>query len=237
MTTAGAQIHWAAGSTEEHSFSLRRVLLACGIVGAVLYPLSDIFAAMRYPGFSYRDQAVSELFAIGAPTSAIVVPLFTSSSTLLLLFAIGIWMSANGRRWVRLMAVMMALNAIDALVLWNCFPMHMRGVQQTFTDKMHGLLAMDPFLLAAVVLGAVVFRGWFRMYTVTTIVFTTVLAIVSLSFIPNFMASLPTPWMGATERASQYATNLWYAVLAVRLLRPAERGANVRPQMVASNQI
>lgn len=219
MTTAGAQIHWTAGSTGEHGISLRRLLVACGVVGAVLYPLSDIFAVMRYPGFSYRDQAVSELFAIGAPTSAIVVPLFTVSSGLLFLFAIGIWMSANGQRWVRLMAVMMALNTIDALVLWNVFPMHMRGVRPTFTDTMHGLLAIDPFLLAAVVLGAIAFRGWFRVYTVTTIVFTTILAIISLSFVTAFVANQPTPWMGAAERASQYATNLWYAVLAVLLLR------------------
>jgi hypothetical protein len=188
-------------------------------VGAVLYPLSDIFAVTRYPGFSYRDQAVSELFAIGAPTSAIVVPLFTLSSGMLLLFAIGIWMSANGQRWVRPMAVMMALNTIDALVLWNVFPMHMRGAQPTFTDTMHGVLAIDPFLLAAVVLGAVAFRGWFRVYTVTTIVFTSVLAIASFSFVTALIANQPTPWMGAAERAAQYATNLWYAVLAAVLLR------------------
>jgi hypothetical protein len=67
-------------SIEAHGMSLRRGLLVCGIVGAALYPISDIIAATRYPGFSSRDQAVSELFAIGAPTSALVVPLFTVSS-------------------------------------------------------------------------------------------------------------------------------------------------------------
>jgi len=219
MTTAGAQLHPTATTTEGYPVSLRRFLVACGIVGAAIYPLADIFATTRYPGFSYRDQAVSELFAIGAPTSALVVPLFTLSTSLLFLFSIGIWMSAHGRRWVRPMAVMMALNTIDALILWNVFPMHMRGQTPTFTDTMHGLLAIDPFLLAAVVLGAIAFRGWFRAYTIATIVFTTVLAIVGLSFISAVIANEPTPWMGATERAAQYATNLWYAVLAVVLLR------------------
>jgi hypothetical protein len=69
------------------------------------------------------------------------------------------------------------------------------------------------------VLGAVAFRGWFRVYTVTTIVFTSVLAIASFSFVTALIANQPTPWMGAAERAAQYATNLWYAVLAVMLLR------------------
>jgi hypothetical protein len=205
------------------------VLLACGIVGAALYPLSDIIAATRYPGFNYRDQAVSELFAIGAPTSALVVRLFSLSSALLFLFAIGIWMSARGQRWVRPMAVMMALNTVDALVLWNFFPMHMRGSQPTFTDMMHGLLAIDPFLLAAVVLGAVAFRGWFRVYTVTTIVFTSVLAIMGFSYVSAVIANQPTPWMGAAERASQYATNLWYAVLAVFLLQKQSTARHPRP--------
>ena len=219
MQTVSAPYDMPAAPANAQGDSLRRVLLICGIAGAVVYPLADIFASTRYPGFSYRDQAVSELFAIGAPTGGLVVPLFTLSSTLLLLFSIGIWMSANGRRLMRWMAVMMALNMIDALVLWNVFPMHMRGVEPTFTDTMHGLLAIDPFLLAAVVLGAVVLRGRFRAYTITTIILTSLLALISLSHVPAVIANAPTPWMGATERASQYATNLWYAVCAVMLLR------------------
>lgn len=219
MTIAGAEYHTGDAPTDKRGISLRHAMLVCGIAGAALYPLSDILAATRYPGFSYRDQAVSELFAIGAPTSGLVVALFSISSALLFLFAIGIWMSADGRRWIRPMAVMMALNTIDALVLWNFFPMHMRGSQPTFTDRMHGLLAIDPFLLAAVVLGALAFRGWFRVYTVATIAFTSILAIIGFSYIPAIVANEPTPWMGASERAAQYATNAWYAVLAVVLLR------------------
>ena len=219
MTTASAQYHRAAAVTDSHRETLRSWLLACGIAGAALYPLSDIFASTRYPNFSYRDQAVSELFAIGAPTSALVVTLFSIASALLFLFAIGIWMSANGRRSLRWMAVLMALNATNALVLWNFFPMHMRGQQPTFTDLMHGLLAIDPFLLVAIILAAIVFRGWFRVYTIATIVFTCALATTSISYVPAVIANGPTPWMGAAERAAQYVTNVWYAVFAVLLLR------------------
>jgi hypothetical protein len=224
----------ALTSTEERHALLRRLLLTCGIVGAALYPFADIVAAARYPGFSYRDQAVSELFAIGAPTSELVVTLFSLSSTLLVLFAIGIWMSANDRRSVRWLAAMMGLNALDALVLWNYFPMHMRGSEPTFTDLMHGLLAIDPFLLTAVVLGAVAFPGPFRTYTVATLVFSGVLAVVGFSYVSAVVANEPTPWMGATERAAQYATNLWYTVLAVVLLRerkPAQTSAQPRSRL------
>jgi len=217
MTTATAHSHAIAGSVEISA--VRRWLLMCGIAGAALYPLADILASTRYPGFSYRDQAVSELFAIGAPTSTLVVTLFSISSTLLLLFAIGIWMSSNGRRLVKWVAAMMALNAVDALVLWNFFPMHMRGEEPGFTDTMHGLLAIDPFLLAAIVMAAVVFRGPFRFYTVATILFTTALAVMGFSYVTAVFTNQPTPWMGASERAAQYATNVLYAVFAVMLLR------------------
>ncbi len=215
--------HSSAASHREHGVLRRRWFLACGIAGAAVYPLSDIFVSTRYPGFSYRDQAVSELFAIGAPTSTLATTLFSVSSVLLLLFAVGIWMSANGRRSVRAIAVLMGLNAVDALLLWNLFPMHMRGVQPTFTDTMHGLLAIDPFLLAAIVLAAIAFRGWFRTYTISTIVFTTVLAIIGLSFIPAVVAGEPTPWMGISERVPQYATNVWYAVFAMVLRKDPGR--------------
>ena len=194
-------------------------MLKAGIAGAALYPLADIVASTRYPGFSFRDQAVSELFAIGAPTSGLVVPLFSISSFLLLLFAIGIWLSAHGRRLVQWLAVLMALNALDALVLWNFFPMHMRGEQPTFTDTMHGALAIDPFQLAAIVLAAVAFRGTFRFYTVATILFTAALAMLGFSYVPAVIANEPTPWMGVIERTAQYATNVWYAVFAIVLLR------------------
>ena len=217
MSTIAAR---ADSALDHHSTArLRRGLLWCGIIGAALYPLSDIVAAALYPGFSYRDQAVSELFAIGAPTASLVVTLFTISSSLLFLFAIGIWMSAGERTIVRWIAVLMALNTIDALVLWNFFPMHMRGVEPDFTDLMHGLLAIDPFVLAAVILAAIAWRGWFRVYTIASVSFTTLLALSAVWFVKAFMAGEATPWMGLSERVGQYATNVWYAMLAVYLLR------------------
>jgi hypothetical protein len=50
-------------------------------------------------------------------------------------------------------------------------------------------------------------------------VFTSILAISGFSYVPAVIANQPTPWMGVVERTAQYATNLWYAVLAVMLLR------------------
>src|SRR4051794_7579959 len=85
-----------------------QLLLLSGIAAACVYILTDVAAAFAYPGFSYTDQAVSELFAIGAPTSHFVVPLFSLSSSLLFVFALGIAAASKGSRMLRLLAWMFA---------------------------------------------------------------------------------------------------------------------------------
>jgi hypothetical protein len=42
-----------------------------------------------------------------------------------------------------------------------------------------------------------------------------------------FTAGLPTPWLGVIERVFWYAYELWFAVLALRLL--SERTQAARP--------
>ncbi len=189
------------------------LLLICGVLAPLVYIGTDLLAALLYPGYSYTSQAPSELFAIGAPTSHLVVPLFSLFSVLLVAFACGVWLSADGSRVLHVLAVMIAANGIDSLLLWNFFPMHMRGVERTFTDKMHLVLAVNPFVLVSIVLGAVSFRSWFRLYSIGTIVILVVLATMAFLYVPQVVAQESTPWLGLSERLSQYAiksgTSCW----------------------------
>ena len=204
--------------------SIRRAaLLMAGIVASVTYVATDVFAGLQYAGYSFTDQAVSELFAIGAPTSRIVVPLFTLSSALVTVFAFGVWTSPGRSRALRWLAIMMFAGAINSLVLWNVFPMHMRGVPLTFTDAMHGILAINPFVLLTLVFGVAAFKGGFRAYSAATTVILLVPAALSFSSIAAFAAHQPTPGMGLAERVSQYGYQLWQAMLAIVLLRQERR--------------
>src|SRR5690606_14647530 len=74
---------------------------------------------------------------------------------------------------------------------------------------------------------AIAFHGRFRVYTIATLVFTTALALTSIWYVTEFIANRPTPWMGIVERTGQYVMNLWYAVLAVMLLRRRPGGPGV----------
>lgn len=195
------------------------LLLACGILSPMVYVAGDVLAARLYPGYSYADQAVSELFAIGAPTKSLVVFLFSVSSALLLGFAIGVWWRFERSRLRRLIAIMFVCTAIDSLVLWNFFPMHMRGAKLTFTDTMHLVLAANPFWLLALIFGAVAFHGWFRAYTIATMLVLLVLGAFGFSYAPAIAANEPTPWMGLAERGAQYGHGVWQMVLALVLWR------------------
>jgi len=197
---------------------MRKTLLACGALAPLVYIATDIVAARRYAGYSFSDQAVSELFAIGAPTSGLVVPLFTLSSALLLPFALGVWSSAGGNRAMRVMASMIVGNALDALLLWNFFPMHVRGVTPTFTDTMHAILATNPFVLLTIAFALAAFRGWFRLYSLLTIVMMLAPASLAISYVAALLANHPTPGLGLAERAGQYAHQLWQVVLALMLV-------------------
>ncbi|HSE23020.1 MAG TPA: DUF998 domain-containing protein, partial [Pyrinomonadaceae bacterium] len=200
------------------------LFLTCGVLAPLVYIATDLVAGLRYPGYSFTAQAVSELFAIGAPTSRLVVPLFSLASGLFLAFAFGMWQSSGGRRLLRLLGLMIAGNAVNSLVLWIFFPMHMRGDALTFTDTMHVILAINPFVLASIVLGVAAFRGWLRLYSVATILILVALAILAFSYVPEVAANQPTPWFGLAERISQYAHGLWHAVLAIVLLTSSFQG-------------
>jgi hypothetical protein len=204
--------------------------IACGILGPIVYIGADVAASISDPGYSCVDQAVSELFAIGAPTTAFVVRFFTLSSLLVAAFAWGVHAAATDVRSMRLLGWLIFLNAVDSLTLWNFFPMHMRGVAPTFTDTMHGALAINPFPLLTIVVAAVASRRWFRIYSIATIAFVGAMAMSAFVFVPAFLAGQPTPMMGLAERAGQYAHQGWQAVFAcvvLRQLRP-QRG-RVRP--------
>lgn len=206
-----------------HQSNIYKILLAMGIASTLLYPITDILAGVLYKGYSFNEQAISELFAIGAPTSRMVVSLFTICSVLFIGFGLGIGLSSNNRLQ-RILAVMVIGNAINSLVLWNFFPMHMRGAGATFTDTMHTVLAINPFILISIILGAVIFKGWFRFYSLGTILLLLIPAVMSFSYIPLLIAHQPTPWMGFTERLSQYGHQLWHAILAIVLIRGQSNG-------------
>jgi hypothetical protein len=203
---------------------LRVLLLSCGVLGALLFAITDFAAGFRYPGYNFYSQAISELFAVGAPTSSFVVPIFTIGSLLAVAFSLGVWMSAGGSRIIRLISLMFVGNAANGLILWYFYPMHMRGVEPTFTDTMHILLAGVGvvFVLLAVLFSAIYLRGWIRACSIIGVLVLLVPGAIVFLTIPGLMMGEPTPFVGLTERVSTYGYYLWQTAFIVYLVRCKE---------------
>jgi hypothetical protein len=199
----------------------RKLLLACGIVASLIYIGTDILAGTLYTGYSFTSQAISELFAIGAPTSSFVVPFFTLSSLLLLAFALGVWKSSRQSRSLRLTALMFVGNAVNGLVLWNVYPMHMRGAEATYTDTMHVLLSGVGvvFVLFAVCIVARVYHNELRLYSIAAILILLIPGAAVFLYVPQLVLGQPTPWVGLTERISTYGYYVWQTVFIIYLMR------------------
>jgi hypothetical protein len=222
---------------------VRKVLLICGILAALLYVGSDLLAAMRWQGYSYIDQSVSELRAIGAPTRSFLMPILILYGVLEFPFAVGVWLSAGPKRSLRIAAgLLFALGLLDLSAYF--FPMQVReNLSQTgatLTDALHlvGTAVTVLLLLLIIGFGANADGKPFRVYSYATIVVLIVAGAWAALAAPQVQANLPTPWVGVKERINIYGYMLWLAVLASVLWRNhAPATAGKPPADIGSRQL
>jgi hypothetical protein len=205
---------------------VRKIFLSCGIASSVLYVITDVLGALRYPGYSYADQEFSELTAQGAPTRDFMVALNVVPYTLLVAaFAGGVWASAGPKRAGRIAGALLLGYAATGMVTGLIFPMRPREAlaagDGTLRNAMHppGTVVMSLFIVLAMGFGAALLGRRFRYYTYGTIATLAVFGILASLQAGEMVENRPTPWMGIEERINIYATMLWVAVLAIGLLR------------------
>jgi hypothetical protein len=199
----------------------RKLLLACGVLAPLLYVTTDILAAIRWEGYRYTAQTISETFAIGAPTRSLVLLRGLGYSAVVIAFGLGVWGSANEKRPLRIVGGLLVAISIVDLGAPFVAPMHLRGAERTLTDTMHIVLAgLDVlFILLIIGFGASAFGKRFRLYSIGTILVVVVFGTLAGLDGPRIAENLPTPWVGVTERISVFSYMLWLAVFASGLLR------------------
>lgn len=199
------------------------LLLSCGIAAPLLYVATDALLAMRWDGYSYRDQTISELNAIGAPTRTLSIVLGIAGYAFLVAFGAGVWRAAGADR--RLRAAAGALIAFGVFA-WFGVPfasMHVREAEETLTDTLHvlQLAVAGPLLLVIIGFGAAAFGWRFRIYSAITVLATLAFGAWSGTFGADVASDLETPWVGVIERISVYAYQLWLVVFATTLIARA----------------
>ena len=209
-------------STVTRNLMVRKVLLACGILAALLYVGSDILAAMLWEGYSYTSRSVSELRAIGAPTRSLLVPILFIYAVLEIAFGLGVREAAGRKRALRITGVLLiGLGVVDSSAPF--FPMHLGGDLRG--DAAHLILTGVTVLLILLTIGfgATAFGKWFRLYSIATILVLVVCGAWASLDAPRIAAHLPTPWVGVRERINIYGYMLWVVVLATGLLRARDK--------------
>jgi hypothetical membrane protein len=195
-------------------------LLVCGILAAFVYIVTDVLGALRYPGYDFTSQGVSELMAVGAPTRNLVDSVFIVYGVLALAFAIGVLREASGQRWLRWSGLLLFVYALAGLA-GRFFPAYPRGAGG-FNDSIPHIIltaALVVLMVAALGFAAFALGKRFQIYSLATLGTVIALGIASGVYASRLAAHEPTPGFGIVERVLIYAYLVWAAILGVALIR------------------
>lgn len=219
-----------AAPTVRSRETVRKVLLACGVLYSLLYVVAnDVIAATLYEGYSRMSQAISELSATAAPTKPFLTALLPIFSGLMIAFGIGVWSSEGGRRALRVTGGLLIAQGVTNLV-WLAFPMSSREemIEGTMPANDLGHIVLTAvtvlLILSQIGFGAAALGALFRIYSILTAVAILVFGALTGMESAGIAAGEPTPWMGLFERINLWAWLLWVAVLALILLRARAGG-------------
>jgi len=212
-TVHGAPSRPLAAPTGKTHKRARKILLACGPLSALSYIAWHELAALRWEGYSRISNAISELHLTGTPTKSLLDPWQGwVYSALLAAFGVGIWLSAQGSRSLRVIGGLMIVPAAMT-PLWMIFG--------EASLAAHIALAVVGILswLVAMGFGAAALGKRFRIYSLVTLAVVVAFNALGLSYAAEVNAGQPTPFIGLDERIAFAAYFLWQSVLAVALWR------------------
>lgn len=199
--------------------ALDTALLAAGILAVAVYGVGDLVSGLVYNGYSYRDQAISELSAFGSPVRPLMVTVILVHALLMTAFGVGIWRTAD-RRSLHWVGICLVATGLIGFPTHTVFAMSSRWLPSGFNDVMHIVLTsvFSLFVFAAIVLSAIAYRGRFRLFAIATLLVIVGFGAASSAAIQG-LARNETPWAGGFERINAYTYFAWIVVLAVITLR------------------
>ena len=203
-------------------FSLRVILLSCGIIAAILYGAADLLLGLTIPDYNFAIQSASVLNASGTSTRTMMVITNFFAGTLLLAFSVGIWMTSNQIWTLKFVAIFISANAIFSIIASTFFPIHLDQPMNSSANKINVILMFISvlFYLMAIITGFIANQNWFRYVSLGIILLYLVLFIIGnvlgrsqLKFFGEH-----GPIVGIQERTMIYTWLIWLILQAVVLM-------------------
>ena len=216
---------------QARSSRFRTALLLSAMWSSVLYVLTDVVGGLRYDGFSFWSQGVSELMAVESPSRGLVMMLMSLYGVLALAGGIGIYREgASQGRAVRVMGALVTAYALIGFTGPFVDPIHARGIAPFETAMPHIILtgALVLCMLLAMIAGAFSLDATFRHYSVATIALFVAGGIASAIYGALLADNEPTPGFGLVERVMIYGFLAWVFLLAWMLVRASAERTGVR---------
>lgn len=219
-----------------------RALLICGFAATVLRLVGDRVAGALWNGYSFAEQSISKLSAVGAPTRPLMIAVDCAWGVLMLAFAWGVWrvaaevapsVAAAAARpgasasaaALRVTAALLAGNAAVTIIVALFVPAHYSGpgTSNTSIANVVVMAAGVVFYLLAMGFAAAALPGWFRVLSIGILVTYAVLTVVGILLsrgAPTTASpAVPGVMTGIPERTMSYSYVLWVTALAAALLR------------------
>lgn len=197
--------------------TLQNILLSCGILTAIAYFGTDRLIGGLIKDYSFSFNSMSDICAMGSPKRTLSIILMLLACILMVAFGFGVWEISNQVMHLRVVSILLVVNAIFGLVASAFFP-NRYGERPKFFSI--GVILMFISVLSfflAMVFGAVAINGWFRIFSIMfpiIFVFLTIIRLSTASKSEQDSNSL----IGSQERTMAYSYNLWLLVFALYLL-------------------
>ena len=195
------------------------MLLICGILQPIIRIVNDIVAGILYPGYSFRDQTMSQLAAVGAPTREFQMTLFTIEPLLIILFAVGVWKSSGKKRSLRICGALLAVFGV-LLGVELLFPQTSMQLSGGLADQIIHIVVIGASVILIwlfIGFGAAALGKGFRLYSIATVLVMIIFGAMTGSRAAQAV-EFSAPWMGAMERVNYYSYLIWMFVFANLLL-------------------
>jgi uncharacterized protein DUF998 len=185
---------------------LPKTVLIAALIAAVLFIATDLLGLVRWKGYDYIHQSISDLTAVGSPTRSWAIPLTLGHNLALLIAGVAIWLLPGRNIALRITASLLMVTAI-AWLGGQLFP---NQVGETPARSSPIVILGATAVVASVLMiafGAAAFSGWFRVVSIG------VLAAFAVLTVLGFLQA--SPRVGLQERVLSYVMLGWMILLGV----------------------